>query len=617
MILGAPGEKLLLLGNEAIARGAIEAGVHVAAGYPGTPSTEIIDTLAGVADKVGMIVDWSTNEKVALETAYAASMCRLRALATMKHVGLNVAADVFMSIGYSGVRGGLVIVSADDPGCHSSQNEQDNRYYSLASYIPCFEPYCPQEAKDLIVAAYDFSEENGTAILFRVTTRICHTRGEVVLDEIKKIERKAVFEYNPSKWVLLPANSRKLRVKMIERLNRIEEKLTEFKFNKIEGEGKVGIIASGIGYAYAVDALRELDLCGKVKVLKLSTPHPLPTKLLEKFTDGLEKILVVEEGDSFLLRRVKEKLYDFDLRIPIYGKGDLLPLAGELDLLTVMRAVAKICEKTVPEPIESIKLKEELEKAIPVRPPTLCPGCPHRATYYSLKQALRELGLKIPCTGDIGCYTLGYNPPFQLQDTSTCMGASIGEGAAIARFTDKPVVAVIGDSTFYHAGIPGLINAVYTSAPLLVVVMDNSVTAMTGHQPHPGTGITATGKPAKIIKIEDIAKACGVEFVKVVDPYNVGETKQAIKDALEYVRREKKPAVVVARRLCALVAARKGLRGTPPTVEDCRGCMVCINTFACPALIVEEGKVKIDEGLCFGCMVCTQICPFGTIKVRK
>jgi len=617
LILGSPGERALLLGNEAIARGAIEAGVHVAAGYPGTPSTEIIDTLAKVADRIGMIVDWCVNEKVALETAYAASMCGLRALATMKHVGLNVAADVFMSIGYSGVRGGLVVVSADDPGCHSSQNEQDNRYYSLMSYIPCFEPYCPQEAKDLLTTAYDFSEKYETAVLFRATTRICHTRGDVVLGEIRRIERKAEFTYNPSRWVLLPVNSRKLRVKMLERITKLEDVLSSFEFNRLEGEGKVGIIASGIGYAYTRDALKALGLWGKVRVLKLASSNPLPAKLFRKFIESVEKILVVEEGDPFVLRRVKEKLFDLGVQIPVHGKGDYLPVAGELDLFSVMRAVARLVGVEVKEPSESISLEEKLSGKIPTRPPTMCPGCPHRATFYAIKQAMKELGERIPCTGDIGCYTLGFNPPFQLQDTSTCMGASIGEGAAIARFTGKPVVATIGDSTFYHAGVPGLINAVYIQAPLVAVVMDNGVTAMTGHQPHPGTGMTATGKRSKVIKIEDISRACGVEFVRVVDPYNLKETIQVIKDALEYAKRERKPAVVVARRLCALVAARKGLRGKPPVVEDCRGCMVCVNTFACPALIVEDGKVKIDEGLCFGCNVCTQICPFGAIRVRK
>ena len=615
--LDKPGYKALLLGNEAIARGAIEGGVNVATAYPGTPSTEIVETLARVANDLGIYVEWSVNEKVALEVAFAASICGLRSLTAMKHVGVNVALDSLMSLGYTGVIGGFILVSAEDPYMHSSQNEQDNRWIGLQSYIPVFEPYNQQEAKDLIPYMFDFSEKFETPLILRSTTRLSHTRGIVEYGVIKRRDRKGVFNRDIKRWVLVPSYARIRRKIQLERWQKIRDAVEHVQFNRVEGSGSVGIIAVGTAYGYLKDAIRMLNISDNdVRILKLTVSVPVPIKLIEKFIDRCEKVLIIEELEGVVETQIKSSLYGI-LDVPIHGK-DVIGYYGELSLSRVLRALANFL---------GIEYKEEvvkLEVNLPSRPPILCPGCPHRATFFAIRKAVNMARVKAVYPGDIGCYTLAVYPPYEEVDTTISMGSGIGIGNGLAHFQDNIPIVTIGDSTFYHAGISGLINAVYNNAPLLLIVLDNGATAMTGYQPSPVTGYTAMGKETKRILAEDIAKGIGVEKVLVVDPYDLNNTVKSIREAIEYVRENKKPAVIVARRLCSLEhTRRKRLANEEVEIyhvdtSRCTGCGVCINYFACPAIHLVGDKAEIDEGLCMGCGVCAQVCPYKAIvKVEK
>ncbi|MCE4617129.1 MAG: indolepyruvate ferredoxin oxidoreductase subunit alpha [Desulfurococcales archaeon] len=619
-LLAPSGTTRLLMGNEAIARGAIEAGVGFVAGYPGTPSTEIIETLATVAKDLGIHVEWSTNEKVALEAVYGAQLTGVRSMATMKHVGLNVAADPFMTLAYTGVIGGTVVVSADDPNMWSSQNEQDNRYFGLKAYVPVFEPSEPGEAKELVKLAFQFSEEVGHPVLFRSTTRISHVRGPVVFGETpKNITNKGVFKKHPERFTVIPAHARKLRGELIERWETIKEKIPKLEpFNRIENPGhKTAILASGLAYAYTKESLRMLGIENKVTLVKIATPVPVPEEQILQAAENAEKILIVEELEPVVEMQVKNLLYNVDKTIEIHGK-DYVPLIGELTLNKVLNGVARIVDLKFSVP--SKRFSNTTIK-LPPRPPAMCPGCPHRGTFYSLRRAVNKARVKPVYSGDIGCYSLGVLPPFREQDTIIEMGGSIGLANGFAHTLEKQVpIAIIGDSTFFHSGVTGLINAVYNSAPQLIIVLDNRVTAMTGEQPNPGTGINAVGDPAPLIKIEDIAKAVGVEYVDVFDPFEIKDGTDAMYKALKYVLENKKPALVIAKRACALeidrVAKRKGVETPMYQVisEKCTACGVCYNAFTCPAIMVEEdGKAVIDESLCTGCGVCAEVCPFDAI----
>lgn len=620
LAIDSPGEKVFLLGNEAIARGALEAGVGVATAYPGTPSTEIVESLARVAREVGFYVEWSVNEKVAFEVAYAASMCRVRALTAMKHVGLNVAMDPLMTSGYTGVLGGFVIVSADDPSCHSSQNEQDNRLVGLHSYLPVFEPSNVQEAKDLTVYSFKFSEEYETPVILRSTTRLSHSRGPVTLGELRKPRIKGEFYREPGRWVIIPAHARKLRELQVKKWRNIEEAVNENPYNKLEDVGsKELIIASGLAYSYVKEAIEELGIDGKVNLLKISTPHPTPKRLILEALENVEKVLVVEELEPLVELGVKKLAFEEGLEVEIYGK-EYVPLAGELTLDRVVDSISKFLNLK-PTVRELLSVPEEVKP--PPRPPNFCPGCPHRATFYAIRKAVNLARVKAVYPSDIGCYTLGVNPPFKLVDTTICMGGSIGLANGFSHVEEKIPIATIGDSTFFHAGIPPLVNAVYNNAPLLLVILDNQTTAMTGHQPHPGTGVSAVGESSTKIPIENLVKAAGVEYVEVTDPYRVDETVEKLVEALKYVSREGKVATVISRRECSLIYLRR-LRSEnlePPIytvdVEKCTGCRVCTDHFSCPAIFTRGDKAYIDEGLCAGCGVCTQICPWNAIKLKE
>jgi len=619
-LLAPVGSSVLLLGNEAIARGAIEAGIGFAAAYPGTPSTEIIESLARVASKLGIHVEWSTNEKVAFEAAYGAAISGVRSLVAMKHVGVNVAADPLMSSAYTGVEAGFVIVSADDPNMWSSQNEQDNRFYGLHAFIPVFESYCPGEVKDLTKYAFDFSEKMRHPVILRSTTRLSHVRGTVVFGEVPKIKVKGKFSKDPSRWTVIPAHARKLRLKLLDKWNAIKEAVNEVPFNKLENyDSNILIIASGIAYGYVKDSLKMLDLDGNINVLKISTPVPIPEKLTLKALESADKVLIVEELEPIVELEVKKLAFDHRLDVEIYGK-DIVPQMGELTIDRVAEAIAKFAGVSIMPPAE---LKLNIE--IPLRPPTFCPGCPHRASFIELKRALAQLKIKeaIYC-GDIGCYSLGVLQPLEAQDIIIEMGGSIGVANGLAHATNQMPIAVMGDSTFYHACIPGLINSIYNESPMLVVVLDNRITAMTGHQPHPGTGLRASGEKSRKILPEDIAQGVGVHYIDVADPYNVDEAINKIKRAINYVKDKRKIALIVMRRACSLligmIARRKGIESPKymVDVEKCRACGICYDQFGCPAIYPrEDGKAVINEQLCTGCSVCAQLCPFNAIILAK
>lgn len=615
IIEGTPGEVKLLMGNEAIARGALEAGVSIATAYPGTPSTEIIETLAEVGNKYGVYVEWSTNEKVALEMAIGASMMGLRALTAMKHVGVNVASDPLMSLGYTGVVGGLVIVTADDPNAHSSQNEQDNRIYGIHSYIPVFEPYSPQEAKDMTKDLFDLSEKYAIAVFLRSTTRLSHSRGEVKLGEVQNLGRKPVFHRDPERWALLPPYNLAKHREILGKLERLEADLAGFKYNWVEeGSSDFAVMASGVSYAYVKEAVEKLGV--KPTIFKLSSTFPVPRKFaLEALKYG--KVLVVEELEPIVENQLKVIAYEEGLKAQIFGKN-LVPRVGELNTSIVASAISKLAGISYSPP-NAPKVNLEL----PSRPPVLCAGCGHRSTYYAVKLAAMRARVKPVYANDIGCYTLGFYPPFNMADFTWSMGSAIGIGMGIAKFSEEPVIAFIGDSTFYHAGIPGLINAVYNGIPLLVIVMDNGITAMTGHQPHPGSGYGPTGETRPVIRIEDIAKAVGVEFVEVVDAYDVEAVRSTTEKALKFIKEKKKPAVIVSRRPCALMELRRKRAQNEEIVpyyidqEKCIKCGICVDKFSCPAIVREGDRIVIIPELCVGCGVCAQICPAKAIKPVK
>jgi len=624
-ILDPPGSKVILLGNEAIARGAIEAGIGVATAYPGTPSTEIVETLASVAKKVGFYVEWSVNEKVAFEVAYGATMCGIRALAAMKHVGVNVAKDTLMSSAYTGVKGGLVVVSADDPSCHSSQNEQDNRVLGFHAYIPVFEPYSPSEAKELTRFLFDFSEEFESPVILRTTTRVNHARGVVELREPRPPRVQGNFsKEDVERWILVPTIARRQRKILVEKWSRIKKRVNELKeFNKLYyNSSKKTIIASGLAYVYVHEVLRDHNLLDKVNLLKLSSIVPIPDELVKKSVEDVKEVLIVEELEPVVEMQVKSLAMDEGWNLKVYGKN-YVPLIGELNLERVREAISKFLDTPI---LTTIKYKD-VKIEMPPRPPTFCPGCPHRATYYALKKFIRSQELKPIYLGDIGCYALGFLPPYKLLDTCIAMGASIGVACGITKAvkaSETPVLALIGDSTFYHAGIPPLINAVYNKSPMLVLVFDNLWTAMTGHQPHPGTGVSAVGETAKVVPIEELARIIGADFVRVVGSFNIREVEKTLKEAIEYVKKGG-IAVVISRGECRLVTLRrmrKERKRIPVFYVDkdvCVGCRLCVLDFMCPAIKIDQdsGKAEIDPLLCTGCGVCVQVCPKGAIKVRR
>lgn len=583
-------QKTILSGNEAFARAAYEAGVAVASAYPGTPSTEILENITQY-DRID--ASWAPNEKVALEVGIGACMGGARTIVTMKHVGVNVAADPLFTLSYTGVRGGLVLIVADDPEMHSSQDEQDSRHYARFAKVPMFEPADSQEALDFTRLAFEASEKFDAPIMVRSTTRISHSKSVVEVGEPLAELPETGLQRNPSKFVMLPGNARVRHPFVEKRLEEMAEWACDQDFNRIEkGDGKIGIISSGVAYQYAREAFPDAD------ILKLGLVFPLPKKLIREFAENYETLYVIEELDPFIEEQVKA------MGINVVGK-EKVPICGELTPGRVRAAF----DVNPPQ-------LQPVEEELPPRPPNMCPGCPHRGVFHALSR------LKAFVTGDIGCYTLGFMPPLNAMDTCICMGASIGNATGLSKVLteeeQQKVVAVIGDSTFLHTGINGLMDMVYNKSTATVLILDNSTTGMTGRQDHPGTGYALNGADAPQVDLEAICRALGVKHVTTVDPYQFAETRAIIKDAME----RPEVSVVITRRPCVLIK-HDVLELRPPLYvkeKDCTGCKACL-TIGCPAISWEagkdgeRGKAKIDRLLCTGCSVCMQQCKFDAFGV--
>lgn len=605
-LLDPSGKRVLISGNEAIARGCIEAGVGFASCYPGTPSSEITDTLYELADKTGMYVEYSTNEKVAVEAAAGAAITGVRSIASMKHVGLNVAADALITLAYVGVRSGCVVVSADDPECWSSQNEQDNRYYAQLAGIPCLEPSDAQEAKDMTVEAFKLSERLELPIIIRTTTRVNHTHSPVTLGGIEKRTGKSKFSKEPKRFVMIPSNALPRHDVLLKKKKEGEQISETTRFNKIVRQGHdIGVIASGAAFNYSMEAVQRLNL--KASVLKLGFVHPLPSKLVLDFIMGLRRIFVVEELEPFLENAVRSIAFGNSNSPQVFGKlTEHFPRSGEFSTRIVCEGFSKELGKDLLKPIPQSG-NVELSFEIPPRPPVLCPGCSHRASFYIMKKTLRTS--PVYCT-DIGCYALGVQPPLAIGDLLICMGASIGVACGVSQTQDEPVLSIIGDSTFLHAGIPALINAASNNHRVITVVLDNLTTAMTGFQPHPGS-IDPKRRGSRV-SIEEVARGCGIKNVKVIDPFKMKETEQIFEEAYAHPG----PSLIVLRRICSTLDVRR--HGKKPSYqivdEKCIGCKACIKTFGCPAIHVENDRVKIDSVLCTGCGFCVHLCPSDAIR---
>ncbi len=608
----SPGEEIMLLGNEAIARGAIEAGVAFATTYPGTPSSEISLNMFQMSKESDLYFEYSTNEKVALEVAAAAANSGLRTFCMMKHVGVNVAADPLMTLAYVGVTGGMVILSADDPAMFSSQNEQDNRYYAKFGNLPMLEPSSVAEAKEMMKYAFELSEELKQPVLFRTTTRINHSNAFVTFGDVPKVETKGRFERDPMRCVTVPAVSRQLHVKVLEKMEAAQKIGESSDFNTITGDGKLGIITNGVSFHYAVDAIEDLGIKDTAKILRIGFSHPLPEKTIKDFLTGCEKVLVVEEGEPFMEEAVRSFAQEAGITIPIQGKTkELFSRLSEYDPALVREKMAQYfgIAYTSKEKLDLSDLPE-----IPRRLPNLCSGCSHRATFYEIQKAAKDMDVIFPT--DIGCYTLGFMPPLNSGDFVICMGSSVSTSCGFGQATDQKVVSFIGDSTFFHSGITGLINAVFNNHNFTLFILENDTTAMTGHQPHPGVdmerfGVAGNGR----VDIETLVRAIGVEHLSIIKPFKVNKSIETIKEALAF----KGVSVVISRQPCALYAkAQKLLKPRAFKVSDkCVDHKECINGIACQSFYIEDDRVKINADTCVGCALCAQICPENAITPLK
>lgn len=590
----------LLMGNEAIALGAIRAGVGFVSGYPGTPSTEILETIA--KHNTGDIyVEWSVNEKAALEAAAGAAYAGQRTMVTMKQVGLNVASDPLMSLAYIGVKGGMVIVSADDPGPISSQTEQDTRHFASFCKLPVFDPSSPEEAYEMIGDAFAYSERYATPVLFRPTTRVCHGCAAIAVDTQRQAHKPEGF-VKDDKWVIFPRLSYENHKKIEARAPVLAHDFSSYPRNLlIPGQScKKGVAAGGVSWAYLQEALKA-D-APDVKLLKVSTPYPFPEELALEFLQGLDEVLVAEELDPVIERELVYLCGKHHLPVTIRGKltGDM-PCAGENSAVTIRAALNRFLGLPAGRAPE-----QESAPALPVRPPVLCAGCPHRASFYAVKQAMK--GKKAVFSGDIGCYTLGNAAPLNMVDTCLCMGAGVTIAQGLHRVEPDAVnFAFIGDSTFFHTGIPGVINAVYNETNIVLIVLDNSTTAMTGHQPHPGTGRTMMGNISEKISIRKVLEGIGVQDIHQVNPLHLTEAVQAVQQAAAH------PGVSAVLFEAPCIAVSKPGPMAQVDAAKCTGCRKCIRELGCPALVLENGKAHIEPTLCYGCGLCQQVCPFGAI----
>ncbi len=606
----------VLLGNEAIARGIVESGCHVVASYPGTPSSEILPAVVRFKKELGLDthVEWSINEKVAYEVALAASYTGKRGAVIMKQVGLNVAADPLMSSAYTGVKGGFVIISCDDPGPHSSQTEQDTRFFAMFAKVPAFDPSSPREAKEMVKAAFEVSERHRIPVILRPAIRVSHARQNIAFSPVVELERPANFEKDPGRWAATPRFRYILHKELNEKLNNIEEDFEKSEFNLLhEGQdNRLGFIAAGTSYSVLIDTLREMRLEGRFPILKIGTPHPLPQKLVAGFVVGCDQVLVLEEPDAVIELQIRDKR-------KVLGRYDgVVPSAGELAPEVIYQILAGQVVKlalSLPSPIETEELtKLVADLGLPVRRPRLCPGCMHRAAFFAMKRAL---GPKAIYPSDIGCYTLGLN--LKAVDTCLDMGGAITLATGLYQAyhqdgKDVPIAATIGDSTFLHAGIPPLASAVHNKARFVLIILDNGITAMTGMQPTADSGLLADGRQGQRVAIRDLVKACGVGFIEEMDPYRVRDFGVLVKRAREYTRQpDGGIAVIIAKRPCVLYDPTP-LQENPVRVtvtEECDGCQYCMLAFECPALVLDErvGRVVIDRRICVDCGVCIEACP--------
>ena len=591
------------MGNGAIALGALAAGVNVVAGYPGTPSSEIIETIKKYNKDGNVHLEWSINEKAALEVAAGASYAGARTLVTMKQMGLNVAADPLMSVAYVGVKGGMVVVSADDPGPISSQTEQDTRFFADYARIPVFDPVSPKDAYEMIQEAFEYSEKYNTPVLFRPTTRVCHAYESIEIPEIFNVKEYEGFIKDSKKWVIFPRLSF-ANHKMIEQRNPlIGDDFSDYKKNFYTGKGEKAIISSGISYSYTKEYLKDRE---EVVFARIAPAHPFPEKLVLKALENVKEVLCVEELSPYIENQVIKLIGKYHLDIKVYGKGtNDMPQAGENSTDSVSKVIDKFLGET--KSSEKIDLSDMPE--LPVRPPVLCAGCPHRGSFYAVKKAMA--GKKAYFCGDIGCYTLGNAMPLDMVDTCLCMGAGITQAQGLHwTDTDATCFAFVGDSTFFASGMTGVANAIYNEADLILCVLDNSTTAMTGHQPHPGTGVNMMGDFVEKMNIADILKGMGVKTVLHVNPLNFEESVDAVKKCAG----EKGVKAILFESPC--IALYKPVQKMMIN-DKCIKCKKCIREIGCPAIITENGKVTIDTSLCTGCNLCTQICPVNAIEKNE
>ncbi len=614
---------VFMLGNEAIARAALEADVKVVAFYPGAPTSEVLDTFSEALGNFDYQMEITTNEKVALEVCAGASFAGLRSLTAMKSVGANVASDTLFVLGYTGVRGGLVLVIADDPHAHSSQSEEDGRFFAPSAYLPMLEPASPQEAKDMVKKAFEISERHRVPVIVRTVTRVNHQSGIVRLEnlertEFKKVKWKALNE----EFTTLGAVARQKKLKMLERTARVAEEFEKSAFNVIvHADSDVGVLTSSVSYLYVLEALKMLGLQEKVNILKLGTTYPLPKNTISSFIKSLKKVIVVEELSPYLENEVCAVAKDANPSVAIFGKNSgAFSEAWEYNPNIVAKGIASAIGMAYVDYEAIIRDAAKLKVVIPDRYPTFCAGCPHRATFVALSQALRiqvAKGQEHYFANDIGCYSMWVFPPISRSDSSLCMGASVGVANGLSHAIEERVVAVVGDSTFYHAAIPALINAVHNGNKFTLLILDNSVTAMTGQQSNPSTEFTAGWRQGKKVSIENICRAIGVDFLEIVDSYDVKNNVEIFRKALDFDGL----SVVISRRECALYGDRnKRRRGEPivPFYVDknlCKKPYVCLRNFYCPAYEIDEDQQPyISPDICDGCSVCSKLCPFKSIK---
>ena len=598
-----------LMGNQAIALGALAAGVRLVAGYPGTPSTEVLETVAKNRQE-NTYVEWSVNEKSAMEVGAGAAYTGARTMVTMKQVGLNVAADPLMSLEYIGVKGGMVILVADDPGPISSQTEQDTRHFARFSKLPCFDPSTVQEAYDMVQEAFEYSEKYGTPVFFRSTTRVSHGYASIQVkdvEEYKNVEPEG-FVKDTKRWVIFPKLSYQAHINIEARNEELTKVFSQYKRNLLIPaeddckELKKGIATGGFNYTYVTEAMANL---GQLRELKVSTPHPFPEQLAVEFLTGLEEVLCIEELDPVIERELIYIAGKYHLPVKILGKlSHHVKNSGENTRDGVLADIAAFMGRQLPEQGENGQAVPAPE--LPVRPPVLCAGCPHRASFYAVKKAMQ--GRKTIFCGDIGCYTMGNAMPLDMVDTCLCMGAGLGIAQGVGHIEpDTSCFAFVGDSTFFAAAIPGVVNAVYNQAEMTLVVLDNSTTAMTGHQPHPGTGHTMMGEVVAKVNIEAVLQGSGVTAVETVNPLDLAKSIEVVRKMAGL------PGVkaVIFKYPCIAITKPEGKMAVD--IDKCVGCRKCIREIGCPGLIIRDGQVTIDESLCTGCGLCSQICPFEAI----